>query len=101
MVKPIIMEDPYPLWFHPYTAGRTAMPYDSEDYVISQMLSILPLYGSLYRFGGKQAELEQYRKNSQWNGMIQHPGSTSYGGYATLSSDMLNFVSSNIHKLYR
>lgn len=101
MVKPIVMEDPYPLWLRPYSAGRQTVRYDSLDYIIPQILSVLPLYGTLYRFGGKQAEMEQYDRNSQWNGLVVHPGSTSYGGYGSLSSDMLAFVSDNLKQLYR
>ena len=98
---PYVGEDPTPLWLRPYSAGRQTVRYDSLDYIIPQILSVLPLYGTLYRFGGKQAEMEQYASNSQWNGLVVHPGSTSYGGYGALSSDMLAFVSDNLKKLYR
>ena len=94
-------EDPLPLWLRPYDAGYQTVPYDSLDYILPQMLSVLPLYGTLYRFGGEQAKMDEYRRNSQWNGLVTHPGSGGFGGYLSLSRDTLQFVSSNLKTLYR
>lgn len=96
------VKDSLPLWADPYKAGQTPMRYDSDDYRISQALaSNLTLYRSLYSFGSEQARMRDYGENTEWSGFVRYPGSTSVGGYGSVSSGILNFVSSNINRLYR
>ncbi len=96
------VKESLPLWADPYKAGQTPMRYDSDDYRISQALaSSLSLYGALYRFGSEQARMSDYGSNTQWSGFVQYPGLSSVGGYGAITSGVLNFVSSNINRLYR
>jgi hypothetical protein len=86
---------------HPFLAGAVPARYDSPEYAGAQLMAAInPLYGALYRAGGQYAYMNEYARNSQWNGMVYHPGMTSHGPYASLGS-AATIVSENIKRLYR
>jgi hypothetical protein len=88
-------------YWDPYYAGYNPVRYDDPQYAFNQMMaSLSPLYGSLYRFGGEQAMMDQYAKNRDWSGVVQHPGITSFGGWQTLGHAAWT-LSQNIERLYR
>lgn len=89
-------------WTTAYKDGYNPVEYGSPAWYRQQILSAtLPGYKLLYKFGGSQAYMDQYAKNTQWNGIVQHPGTTSYGGVQDLYSGTVNFVSDNIRWLYK
>lgn len=88
-------------YWDPYYAGYNPVKYDSPQYAVNQMMSsISPVYGSLYRFGGNQAVMDQYARNRNWSGIVQHPGSTQFGGWQDAGQATWT-ISKNIKRLYR
>lgn len=88
-------------YWDPYYAGYNPVRYDSPQYAFNQVMSqISPVYGSLYKFGGNQAMMDQYGRNRDWNGIVQHPGSTDYGGWQNLGQAAWT-LSQNVTRLYR
>lgn len=88
-------------YWDPYYAGYNQVRYDSPQYAVNQVMSqISPTYGALYRFGGGQAVMAQYGSNRNWNGIVQHPGSTSYGGWQEVGHAAWT-LSKNVARLYK
>jgi hypothetical protein len=79
----------------PFVDSRT-------DYILSSAVAGLPVVGSIYRAWDAVSYLDDYIGNRGLSyGDIRYPTMTgAFGAVSSASSGLMNFVSSNIEKLY-
>lgn len=80
----------------PFVDSRT-------DYLLSSIVAGLPVVGSIYRAWDNMTYLDDYMVNTGLDyGDILYPTRvTGSSSVSSAGSSVLNFVSSNIEKLYR
>lgn len=85
-----------PMIDFPFVDSRT-------DYLLSSVVAGLPVVGPMYRAYDNMSYLDDYMRNSGLGyGDILYPTRvTGSSSVSSAGSSVLNFVSSNIEKLYR
>ena len=80
----------------PFVDSRT-------DYILSSVVAGLPVVGSIYRAWDSVSYLDDYIGNRGMSyGDIRYPTMTgAFGSVSKASSGLMNFVSSNVERLYK
>lgn len=80
----------------PYVDSRT-------DYILSSVVGSLPVVGNIYRAWDSIAYMDDYMKNTglSYSDILYPTRTAASGAIGSASSGIVNFVSSNVERLYR